>query len=595
MLTCDRDMTVTVSPHANIEANRASQTEPRCSQERRETALKFLRILRILFVFALAPLPAIVSAEPTDRDGAIQSVTGTGIRRHMEILAADAMEGREAGTPGYDRAAEYVAAQYRTMGLEPLGDDGTYLQNIEFFETRLTDDIPTLSVRNDNSHVEMVFRDDFLRYGGYGASDERISASLVFVGHGISAPEYDHDDFAGVDVQGKILVVLSGAPPHFDTDQRAFYSSSEGKRAAAVERGGRGIITVRTPVDEGRRPWERLLAQVGARSMRWLDAAGKPYNGFPQLAGNAVLSQAGAQKLFELAQVDLELLFERHAAGETGSFDMGLTATLTRTSSQRTVSSANVIGLLPGRDPRLRDEYVIYTAHLDHLGIRPGDGGDVIHSGAYDNAAGIAALLEIARATAAMADRPRRSIVFAALTAEEKGLRGSSYLARNPPVPVDQLVANVNIDMPYLGFPVADIEAFGAEHSTLHAAVQEATAALGLALTPDSMPERVRFIRSDQFSFVQEGIPALAFKAGSKSSDPSIDGKARLNDFLANHYHQPHDDLNQPYSPEGAERFVRSALVLALIIANQDMPPRWNAGDFFGEKFSRPPQQRSLR
>jgi Zn-dependent M28 family amino/carboxypeptidase len=521
-----------------------------------------------------------------ERAQAIASVTGQTIRGHMEILAADEMQGREAGTGGFDKAANYVAEWFKSVGLKPLGDADTYYQNIEFFESRLLPESAQLIFHQEKEKLELIFKDDFVRSAGFGEPDEGITAPLVFVGHGINAPEYKHDDFEGVDVEGKILVLLSGAPPHFETDQRAFYSSGRGKRARAVERGAVGIVSLRTPVDQARRPWERYLPGIGSPGMRWIDSAGDPFQGFAELAGSATLSEAGAQKLFALSGHDLEDIFERHAAGGTGSFDMGLSATLARSSKQRTVESANVVGLIEGSDPTLKNEYVVYTAHLDHIGIRPGEDGDDIHNGAYDNSAGIAAILEISKAMAAMGKAPRRSVIFAAVTAEEKGLQGSSYFARNPPVPVERLAANINIDMPYLAFPLADIEAFGAEHSTLLAAVEEATATLGLELTPDPMPEEVRFVRSDQFSFVQQGVPALAFKAGSKSADPEIEGKAMLADFLKNHYHRPSDDLELPFSSEGAERFVQSALLLGMIVADQDLRPVWNEGDFFGEKFA---------
>ncbi len=547
----------------------------------KQITITILSALVFLSCLAETPSPA------ADRAAAIASITGHGIRAHMEVLAADDMKGREAGTVDYERAADYVTRQYRAAGLEPMGDDGGYFQSIDFFETRLVPESAQLSFHKGIAELELTFRDDFVRSGGYGEVNEVITAPLVFAGHGIDAPEYRHNDFAGVDVSGKIMVVLSGAPPQFGTDQRAFYSSSQVKRATAVDRGAVGIITVRTPVDRARRPWDRYLPGIGSAGMRWIDTDGEPYQAYPQLAGSATLSESGAGKLFAFSGHALDKIYEKHAAGGTGSFDMGVMAEATRTSKQRNVSSANFIGWLKGRDEALQDEYVIYTAHLDHIGIRPGEDGDDIHNGAYDNAAGIAAILEIAKAMAAMETAPRRSIIFAAVTAEEKGMQGSSYLARNPPVPAERLVANVNIDMPYLGFPVADIEAFGAEHSTLLAAVSEATAAMNMGLTPDPMPERVRFVRSDQFSFVKEGIPAIAFKAGSKSSDPAQDGSALLADFLKNHYHRPSDDLNLPYSAEGAQRFVQTALVLGLIVANQDEKPRWNEGDFFGERFAR--------
>ena len=224
---------------------------------------------------------------PDHRAAAIESVTGAEVRQHMEVLASDDMQGREAGTEFYERAADYVVSHYRAAGLKPLGDDGSYLQSIEFFESRLIPESAQFSLQKDDANIELVFRDDFIRSGGFGAADEEVSAELAFVGHGIVAPELDHDDYADIDVSGKILVVLSGAPPGFDTDRRAFYSSSRGKATEAVAQGAIGMINVRTPVDQARRPWARYLPGVGSPGMRWLDAEGKPYQGFPELQGSA--------------------------------------------------------------------------------------------------------------------------------------------------------------------------------------------------------------------------------------------------------------------------------------------------------------------
>ncbi len=514
------------------------------------------------------------------------TITGATIRSHMIVLADDDMAGREAGTAGYDKAARYVAEQFQIAGLAPLGDAGSYFQKIDFFETRLAPDSAALSLIRNDQIVDLTFKDDFLRTGGYGETSEEVTAPLVFAGYGIQALEYNHDDFTGIDVAGKILVVLSGAPPHFDTDQRAFYSSGGGKRANASERGALGLLYIRTPADQARRPWERSFASIGRPGMRWIDETGTPHGSFPELRGSASLSPAGARKLFALAEQNLDQIFEKHTMGDTGSFDLNVSATLKRRSVQRTVSSANVVGVLRGSDPLLRHEFLVYTAHLDHLGVRPGEDGDDIHNGAYDNAAGVAAILEIAKAMAALDTPPRRSVIFAAVTGEEKGQQGSSYFIVHAPVQQDQLIADINIDMPYFGFPIADIEAFGAEHSSLYGATREAAELMGLELSPDSMPEQVRFIRSDQFSFVKTGIPALAFKAGSKSSDPDIDGDAMLQGFLKNHYHRTSDDLSLPYSPEGAERFVEAALLLGLIVTEREARPYWNAGDFFGDMFT---------
>ncbi|MCG8504738.1 MAG: M28 family metallopeptidase [Sphingomonadales bacterium] len=515
-------------------------------------------------------------------DTPAEPISAAAIRAHMEVLAADDMQGREAGTVGYLKAADYVAARYAALGLAPLGDGGGYFQNIAFIETRLAAASASLTLQRGEEARALRLGGDFVRSGGFGASEEAVTAPLVFVGFGIRAPEYDHDDFAGVDVAGKILVVLSGAPPGFVTDERAFYSSSAGKQALAAELGAVGILTVRTPVDQKRTPWSRYQARIGSSSMRWLEADGTPRGGYPELAGNAVLSESGAAQLFTLADRDLDALFARHSAGETGSFDLGVSATLGRRSEQRRVSSPNVLALLPGSDPKLRDQHVLFTAHLDHLGTRV-DGA--IYNGAYDNAAGVAIILEIAKAMAA--GPPCRSVIFAALTAEEKGLRGSDYLAHNSPVPSDSIVANINIDMPYLGHPIADVEGLGVEHSTLQDALTAAASRVGLAVTPDPRPELVRFIRSDQFSFVKQGIPGLNLKAGSQSSDPEVDGTALRSAFLRAHYHRPSDDLSLPFSEVGARRLAQVALTFGQIVANDDEPPRWKEGDFFGDRFGR--------
>ena len=519
-------------------------------------------------------------------DFVVGELKGEIVRKHMEVLASDEMLGREAGTENYDKAAQYLIQNFSDLGLKPLGSDGSFEQPIRFIESRLDTESTVMRIYNDDQAVDFIFKDDYIRSGGFGNVSEKITAPLVFVGYGIIAPEYNHDDYKGINVKDKILVVLSGAPPNFNTDQRAFYSSGRTKAEIAIAQGASGIISLRTPVDQKRRPWERYLPGVGSPGMRWLNQDNEPYNGYTQLQGSATISQAGAKKLFELSGHDLDQIFNHHAEGLNNSFDMGVTATLERSSNQREVLSSNIIGFIEGSDPILRSQYVIYTAHLDHIGIRTGKGNDHIHNGAYDNAAGIGSIIEIASSILSMDQPPRRSIIFAALTAEEKGLQGSSYFVKNPTVPIESLVANINIDMPYLGFPVADIHAFGAEHSSLYGAMETATQYIGIQFTPDPLPEEVRFVRSDQFSFVKEGIPALALKAGTISSDPNIDGGKELDNFLKNHYHQPTDDLNLPFSNEGTERFARTGLLLGLIVANDEQKPTWNADDFFGDKFA---------
>lgn len=519
-------------------------------------------------------------------DGLLAGVSAERFRAHMNALADDAMTGRETGTEGYLAAARYVASQFAEFGLAPLGDEGSYFQSVPFLSTRLEPDSPRLAVSRGVDELVLAFPDDYVMSGGFGAAEESVSAPLVFVGYGIQAPQHGHDDFAGVDVRGKIFVRLTGAPPQFPADERAFYSSAWVKNELAAGHGAVGVVTVRSPVDLPRLPWQRYLSAIGSSDMRWTWPDGSPFEAFTELVGEAVVSEVGAAKLFAFAGRDLESLFAHHEDGQTGSFELGLSALLQKRSVTEPLSAPNVLAMIPGSDPRLRDEYVLYTAHLDHLGVRPGEGDDDVHNGAYDNAAGVATILEVARILAARQEITRRSVLFAALTGEEMGLQGSSYLAHNPPVAIERIVAVINIDMPYLGFPIAEIMGLGVEHSTLKAALKFAAEHTRLEYIPDPRPELVRFVRSDQFSFVRRGIPGLNLKPGARSSDPAVDGSALHGDFLAKHYHRSSDDLNLPFSPESAERFTRVALLLGLEVANAEQRPAWNAGDFFGGRFA---------
>jgi Zn-dependent M28 family amino/carboxypeptidase len=549
----------------------------------------WIRIVLATSFLALIPSACNSIDAPSDRPytATLESLSGARIRNHIEVLAADDMQGREAGTAGHLKAAEYVASQFAEIGLNPLGDRSTYFQNIDFLETRLVEGSASMVLHRGKIDRSLEFGKDFVVYGGFGGAEDSVTAPLVFVGFGIQAAEYNHDDFAGVDVNGRILVEFTGAPPQFANDERAYYSSGTGKQALAIELGAIGIVTIRTPVDQQRLTWPRVLASAASPGMRWLEADRAPHDGFPELSGNAMLSESGAEQLFQLAGRDLGELFEHHAdGGGAGSFELGVSVTVSHQSAQRHTSSPNVLALLRGSDQKLRNEYVLFTAHLDHLGVRASDNGDDINNGAYDNAAGVAIVIEVAGALASLSPAPRRSVIFAAVTAEEKGLRGSDFLAHNPPAAIGDIVANINIDMPYLGYPIADVEGFGVNHSTLHNALIRATEELGIALSPDEHPELVRLIRSDQFSFVQQGIPGLNLKPGSNSSDPDIDGSELRGTFLREHYHGPSDDLDLPFSEEGAERFVRVAFLLGLIVANDEQPPKWQDGDFFGERYA---------
>lgn len=506
------------------------------------------------------------------------------VRADMIALSSDDMAGRDVGSDGYEQAAALVAARFAELGLKGFGGQlREFHQPVPLIQSTL--EHATLRLVAGQQTVELSLPDDFTTQGGFGSPIESVTAPLVFVGYGISAPDLGHDDYAEADVRGQIVIVLSGAPPAFGTSERAYYSSLRDKQALAQAHGAAGLLIVQTPVDRERSPWARVARESRLPDLRWRDADGSACDGFPALP-TATLSPQGAERLFAAIGIVLDDLFEDYFSARRGAFVLGATATLSRTSMQSLQSSPNVLAILPGADARLRNEVLLVSAHLDHLGVAAEGTGDLIFNGAYDNAAGIAVMLEVARSLARSRKRLRRSVIFAAYTAEERGLRGSDYLARHPPVPIESIVANLNIDMPYLGFPIRDVEGYGASHSTLEDALSIAARETGLSVSPDPRPELVRLIRSDQYSFVRQGVPGMNLKPGSQSSDPTIDGPALLRAFLTQHYHQPSDDVSLPFSQEAADVFTRTAVTLASGIANAEERPRWRAGDFFGSRFA---------
>jgi Zn-dependent M28 family amino/carboxypeptidase len=355
-----------------------------------------------------------------------------------------------------------------------------------------------------------------------------------------------------------------------------------------VKRGAVGRIGLRSRTDQKRVPWERLTLNAGIlQGMSWVNLSGEVSDFHPEIEGEAVFSVPTAKDLFAAAPIGFEDALDAADASRPLSTPLGIEVTLSQATAHEQVTSPNVIGLISGSDPALKHEYVVFSAHLDHVGIGAAVNGDDIYNGFYDNAMGVALLLEAARAFSAMPELPRRSIVFIALTGEERGLLGSDYFAHYPTVPSDRLIANVNLDMPLLLFPLADVIAFGAEHSTLQELIEPAVAAEELALTADPVPEEVLFIRSDQYSFVRQGIPSVFLVPGFRSKDPDIDGAAAFQEHLATHYHRPSDDSTRPVDWESALRFARANVRIGAAIADADERPAWNDGDFFGTRFGK--------
>ncbi len=505
------------------------------------------------------------------------------VRKHMEILADDNMEGREAGTRGYDKAAKYVAKQFKKLGLQPAGNNNTYFQEVPLSRSYRDASKVRLNARHtDGSIIELNQTTDFLVGGSLTSAASDITADVVFVGYGLVAPELERDDYAGLDVEGKIVALLSGTPPGIQSEERAFYGSR--KAVEASKRGAVGIISLYTPVREKIYGFERLAKEGlldGAR-MTWIQNNGEAYSRSPNLKVSATFSMAGAEKLLASAPVPWSEILELALAegGKTPTFDLPIKMRIQQASMMDLSRSDNVIGMIEGSDPVLTNQVLVLSAHLDGIGISNTDEEDRINNGALDNAAGIATLLETARMLKTMAP-PRRSVLFLANTAEEKGLLGSQYFAKKPTISEQEMVANINLDMPVLTYDFQDVVVFGGDRSSLRSAVQTAVDQMGLKLAEDPFPEQGIFTRSDHFRFVEEGIPSVMLATGMANG-----GEQAWADHFANHYHRPSDDMSNNINFEAAARFAELKTRITLQVANADQRPLWNKDDFFARQFS---------
>jgi hypothetical protein len=508
-----------------------------------------------------------------------QDVDSAAIQRDVTILSHDNMEGREAGTRGHERAAGYVAGRMAAMGLQGGGDGGTYFQAVPMLRYERAAEGNALVIEGLE---QFALGTDLTLNGTALAESGTVEAELVFVGYGLDLPGRNVLD--DVDLRGKIAVRAYGGPRTLSSDEAAHYRSTIGARVGA--RGAVGLLLVWTPLVDGVQTWERNLEyDAHASSMTWVKPDGQPHTTSPGLLFSGSLSAEAGRALLAGHAFDYDDLLAAEQTEEAlvPAFPLGRTARVGWASTFSRIDTPNVIGLLRGSDPALADQYLVLTAHLDHEGIQPTDeeGDDEIYNGAMDNAAGVSSMLEVARL---LADhRPRRSVLFLALTAEEKGLLGSSYNAANPTVPAGQVVANVNLDMPIVTFPFTDVVALGAERSNLYPAVEAAVTGQGLTFSPDPAPEQGYFTRSDQYSYVRNGIPAVNLDLGWANG-----GEAAQKDFLANHYHQVSDHV-ELVDFAALSRFTSVNFAIARGIADMDARPAWNEGEFFGRIFSRTP------
>ena len=439
--------------------------------------------------------------------------------------------------------------------------------------------------------VRMAFIEQFFTGPSLSRTSSGLEAGLVFVGYGIDAPELDYSDYKNIDAKGKVVVFLAGQPHDFPSEEGAHFASSKQRAGAAVQAGAIGMVIIYTPRAAQDYAWDRLASRVGMPSMGWLDSEGEVYGTFEQLQAGAMLNHPAAEILFKDAPSELAELIEMDENAQAlPAFELEGRLSMSQRSTHETLYSPNVAAVLPGSDPLLANEYVLYTAHLDHIGeLHAGSGEegdrDRINNGALDNASGVSVMLETARQFAG-GKPPRRSVLFVAVTAEEKGLVGSEYFAMNPTVPISAIVSEINLDMPLLLYDFGDVIAFGAEHSSLGETVREATTNYAIDLTPDPFPEQNLFVRSDHYRFVQQGIPSIYLATGMNSADGSVDTRPIYEGFLQEHYHKPSDDLNLPIHYGAAAKFTRINAKIGELIANDPKRPVWHEGDFFGRTFA---------
>ncbi|HUP47763.1 MAG TPA: M20/M25/M40 family metallo-hydrolase [Thermoanaerobaculia bacterium] len=508
------------------------------------------------------------------------------IRAHMKFLASDLLEGRGAATRGHDLAAAYVAAQFEAAGLAP-GAGESYYQVVPFLRT-IAGAQSTVTLHPDRgAPLLLKIGDGFATSGDPLHAERTVSGSLVVAGYGVTAPELGHDDYAGIDVRGKIVVIFSGAPDRFEGTLRAHYSSSLGKIETAAAHGAAAVITVDHREEGDRVPWSRVVRQSRLGAMHWVDAARVPHGVNASVSHSLALDPDVFGSLLAAAGRPLPALRQSLERSTFRSFVLPMRATIRIVSSHELVESANVVGLVRGSDPALRQEYLVYSSHLDHLGISEPVDGDTINNGAFDNASGSAALIEIARAMAATRPAPRRSILFLATTAEEKGLRGADYFAGNPTVPAGGLAGNINIDQIMMVEAVRDVIVHGIDASSLGEAARTAAVRAGVEISPDPAPEEVVFVRSDQYAFIRRGIPALYIDAGYLALDAAVDAQVSRRKWVKERYHTPKDDLEQRLDYGVPAMVARFAFLVGLEAANADAAPAWLPGNFFGEKFGR--------
>lgn len=542
----------------------------------------FLALFCGLLLQGSAAAQSLALDKPVEKS--LKKVKPNDIKAHITYLADDRLLGRKPGTEGYQMAVDYVVEHYKKAGIEPGGENGTYLQLVRLRQSFPGKEASMTLADSMGSEIQLTYNKDFSVYPHAEEPEVSLEAPLVFAGYGISAPDLGYDDYAGIDVTGKIVVVLRGAPASFPSTVSAYSRDMMTVLKTAAEKGAVGVIVASDNPNAGVVSQDRGTYSV-------MDPNGKVAVSRNYVSDKirvlASISGATFEQLLKGTGIEMAKLGDQLKQGKPASAPLAHTLRTRYTSNYKDFESHNVIGKITGSDPQLQNEYVVHSAHLDHVGIGRAVNGDSIYNGAHDNASGVASVLEIGKVYSRLKEKPKRSILLVMVTAEEMGLLGSAYFARFPTVPREQIVANINTDMPTIIAPLLSVVGLGANHSTLENEVAAAAQHLGMTVEEDPEPEQMRFIRSDQYSFVMQGIPALHIKYGNKTKDGQNNLNKQVEQWRKVHYHLPQDEVTSTFDFDAGKKYVQLNFLISYQVANATERPSWKPGDFFGSRFGK--------
>jgi len=543
------------------------------------------------FVLSLVFLPAACggSPTPTKAPAATPAVDGQKVLQHVKVLSSDEYEGRAPGTKGEDLSVAYIEKQFKDLGLQPGNTDGTYIQKVPLVGIT-PDPKATLTFRKGGRVERLTYKDDFTAATRHVEPTVSLNNSdLVFVGYGVVAPEYHWDDYKGVDLKGKTMVVLVNDPPVPDPNDPSeldpkmfggkamtYYGRWTYKFEMGAKLGAAGVLIVHETGPAGY-PWAILQSAAGEEF-----SLESPDENMHRSKIEGWITRDAAVKLFKMAGRDFDTLKAAAAKPDFKPVPLGVKASITLHNTIRRIESRNVVAKLEGGDPALEDQYVVYTAHWDHLGVGPAVNGDTIYNGAVDNASGVGGLIEIARAYTQLKTPPKRSILFLSVTAEEQGLLGSEYYAENPIYPLAKTLADINMDALNVWGPTKDLTIIGLGNSDLDDYARKEAEAQGRVLRPDPEPEKGFYYRSDHFNFAKVGVPALDPDSGIDYIGRPEGWGTKVHDaYTANDYHRPSDQVKADWDMRGAAEDLDLLFHVGLDVANASAYPQWKPGSEF--------------